>query len=437
MIESDINIDDVPYLYDQSGRICIKNDKVYRIIEDEKHIANYRELLSSEIIEDLYEIGLVRTKVIEEVIDKSAMILEHKKIPFILHPSEYSNKMFWQAAYMFVELNMKLWEKGFITHDSHPYNISFEGNKPIFYDFGSIVKGTSVSQSWLNEFFQYVIAPIALASYSSKTYKYSKEYRREHSIGFGTNIFKSNKLKKILFRRFKKLELLKNDPEKLYKELLKWLNSHKPIFVKPEYWSEYYKSSDFNYDIPMSIKQQFVYDVLIKEKPEKVIDLASNKGYYAYMAANLGASVVAFDYEEEIVDFLLKDKQGDNRVTPVHMDFKKPTAATGLGLFFGSSYERFESGIVLALGLIHHICITQNVPVYLFCHTCMSYATNGIILEYVDPTDVHVASWNKKASKDYSIERIEFFMKVKFSYCEKSEVENGDGLNRRYLYFHN
>lgn len=436
MIIDELQLENVPYLYDQSGRIWIKDDKVYRIIEDESHIENYKELLNSDTIEEIFDAGLVRTKIAEEANAEGMMILEHQKIPFILHPCEYTNKMFWKAACMFIEVNLKLWEKGFITQDSHPWNVSFDGTKPVFFDFGSIIKSNSVSQAWFDEFFQYFIVPIWLASFSPKTYNYAKEYRREHKTGIGLNFFKSKNVEKILFSKVKGISKFKNEPKKLFAEILKWIHKHKPISAKSEYWSDYYKATGMDYTTPTSIKQKFVYKILSDINPQKVLDLASNKGYYAYMAASLGASVIAFDYEEEIVNSLLKNNNY-NKVTPAHMDFNKPTAAYGVGLLHEDSFQRFESEIVLALGLIHHICITQNVPVYLFCKTCLNYATKGVIIEFVDPTDKHVASWNRKIAKDYSIDKIQFFMKSKFSNCDISPIENSEGLNRTYLYFYN
>jgi SAM-dependent methyltransferase len=423
-------------MYDQSGRICVKGDKVYRIIENEEHINNYKELLNSDYIEELFSIGLVRTKIVEELESKGVLILEHQKIPFILHPCEYSNKMFWQSACMFIELNLKLAEKGFVTHDSHSWNVTFDGVKPVFYDFGSIIKNNKVSQEWFNEFLHCFIVPIWLASYSSKTFKYAKEYRREHGNGFGLNLFKSVKVKKILFRKFINISKLKSDPQNFFNEILIWLHQHKPISVKPQYWSDYYKSHDLDFKNPKTIKQKFVYNVLLKTKPEKVLDLASNKGYYAFMAASLGASVIAFDYEEEIVDFLLETKENNNKVTPAHIDFKKPTASLGPSLFWEDSCQRFNSEIVLALGLIHHICLIQGVPVYLFCQTCIKYATKGIILEFVDPSDKHVACWDARIPKDYTIDKIKVYMGSYFSNCEISEIELFDGVNRTYLYFY-
>lgn len=434
MKRDELLVDEVPYLYDDSGRIYIKGDKVYRIIEKPNHINNYKELLNAYNIEDIFDIGLVRTKISEESNAKGLMILEHQKIPFILHPCEYSNKMFWQAAYMFIELNLKLWELGFVTHDSHPWNISFDGTKPVFYDFGSIVKKNNVSQAWFDEFFYGFIIPIWLAS-NSKTFKLSKEYRREHGSGFGLELFKSYKLKNLFFRRVRGISKYKNDPKKLFNEILKWLTKHKPISVNQEFWSNYYQSTGMDYTAPTSIKQKFVYEILSKTNPQKVLDLASNKGYYTFMAAHLGASVLAFDYEEEIVNHLLRSEDSRN-VTPVHMDFNKPTSGLGPGLFWENSFTRFKSEIILALGLIHHICITQQIPVFLFCQTVKKYAIKGVILEFVDPEDIHVASWNKSVPKDYSLEKIKYFMSDKFPNCRTSDFEKEDGLSRTFLYFY-
>ena len=436
MTKTELNFKDVPYLYDRSGRIFLDEDRVYRIIEDEAHIENYKELLGSKDVEDLFSCGLVPTKILEERNSENLMILEHKKIPFILHPCEYSNRMFWQASIMFIELNLKLLRKGFITQDSHPWNISFDGNKPVFYDFGSIIKGNSVHQDWFNEFFKYTIVPIWLASYSTKTYNLAKEYRREHDSGLGLKLFNSTKLKRLFFKKVKSLSRHKNDPEKLFTELLQWLNKHPPISTSPQYWSEYYQNHDKDITKPKSIKQKFVYQILSENKPQKVLDLASNKGYYSYVASHLGASVMAFDYEEEIVDYLSSEENGKYNITPAHMDFNKPTAALGPGLFWEDSFKRFESDIVLALGLIHHICIIQAVPVYLFCQTLKRYATKGLVLEFVYPEDKYVASWNKPVPKDYSIKKIQEFMDDSFSNCQISDFEREDGLARKYLYFY-
>lgn len=434
MSNINLRISEVPYLYDQSGRINIIDDKVFRIIENLDVIDHYRDLLNWESLEDLFSIGLVKTCELSNS-DTDVMILKHEKIPFILHPSEYSNQMFYNAACMFIKLNQKLYQKGFITHDAHPWNISFDGKKPIFYDFGSIIKKDQVSKGWFDEFYSCFIVPIWLASFSQKTFRFSKDYRREHITGFGIRLFKKGIIQKVIFRKFRKFEKLLEKPELLFQEISNWLENHEPIEVKPQYWSEYYKQGKLDVTKPSSIKQKFVYNILRIEKPLKVLDLASNKGYYAEMASHLGSSVMAFDYEEEIVNFLCNNQSVDNKITSAHIDFNNPTSSLGVGLFWEDSFSRFKSDIVLALGLIHHICITQKVPVYLFCMTCMKYSEKGLILEFVDPEDYHVAQWESNIPNDYSIDKIKEFFYPKFPNCQISELENSNGLKRYFLYF--
>lgn len=437
MSKLDIEIDNVPYLYDTSGRIWLKGKNVYRIIEDKNSIANYKALLKSSNIEKLFECGLVRTWVKEEYPEKDILILEHKRIPFILHPSEYTNYMFWKAACMFIELNLLLYSEGLLTQDSHPWNVTYDGNKPVFYDFGSIKKINSVSDAWLNEFYSGFLVPIWLASYSRKTFKFSKEYRREHSQGFGLEVFNSTKIKKTAFRKIKSLYKLRNKPELLFNELLKWLNDHKPKEISPEYWTDYYKNSGMNFKKPENAKQKFVDSILNEERPKKVLDLASNKGYFSKMSAHYGAEVIAFDYEEEVVNHLLSSKDFKDKITPAHMDFKKPTSSLGAGLFWEHSFKRFNSDIVLALGLIHHICITQGMPVFLFCKTCIEYSKKGIILEFIYPEDIHVSGWKHAIPKDYSIEKIKTYFSSKYTKCKESKIDDENGLKRKYLFFYN
>ncbi|WP_300438579.1 hypothetical protein [Christiangramia sp.] len=434
MIDDVSKLKDLPYLYDRAGRVCITEDTVLRIVENDTKIREYKEILNSDYVEGWFSSGLVYTEIQKE--NDGELILQHKKIPFILHPCEYSNEMFWRAASMILRLNLNLSENGFLLHDAHPWNVSFDGESPVFYDFTSIKKSNSISKDWFEEFYSYFIVPIWLASYSKKTYPFSKEYRKEHTNGFGLKIFKSKYIKKIIFRNFTSLVKYQDEPQKLLTKLIDWVEKHKPISKEPEYWSNYYDTHNLDFKNPETIKQKFVYNILSEQKPEKVLDLASNKGYYAEMASYLGASVMAFDYEEEIVNHLALVNDSNNKITPAFMDLKFPTPSLGPGLFWRDSFYRFKSNIVLALGLIHHICLSQEVPVYLFCETCKKYAMDGIILEFVDPSDIHVKTWNKKTPKDYSIESIQKFMENKFLNCKKSELDSNNGINRTYLYFY-
>ncbi|WP_442844652.1 hypothetical protein [Leeuwenhoekiella sp. H156] len=422
----------IPYLYDQSGRVLVTDNKVFRIIEKKEKIQSYRRLLSSENIIRLHEKGLIETTIIEEKSSSNKLTLEHKYLPFILHPVEYTNEMYWQAAVQFIELNQECFKLGFVTYDAHPYNITFYRNKPIFIDFGSLIEAQSVSDEWFQEFWEKFAIPIWLSSFSKKTFRLSKELRKEHQYGFGMSLMTSSYSKALLFRKFLGLAKFKERPNILFQEILRWLMDHRPLPVSKQYWSNYYKEEKFDFLSPRNKKESFCLEIFQNARYTKVIDLASNKGYFSEMAEHFGAEVLSFDYEEEIVNTLLKK----NKVTPAHIDFNLPTPALGPGLFWGDVFSRLKGELVLALGLIHHICVRQKTPVYLFCETCLKFATKGILLEFIFMEDKHVRTWNETKPPDYNIETISEFFSQKFTNRKESELELRDGLKRQYLYFY-
>ena len=44
------------------------------------------------------------------------------------------------AAKLILKLKMTLWEYGYELKDCHQFNVLFDGSRPVYVDFGSIVK---------------------------------------------------------------------------------------------------------------------------------------------------------------------------------------------------------------------------------------------------------------------------------------------------------
>lgn len=429
------NIDnwlDTPYLFDKVGRLIITDSEVYRVIVAPKSIDTYRELLGDQRFDDIVETGLIDTKIHIYDESKSILVLEHKKLDFILSPSEYTNHMFWEATMMFVKMSEKLFKEfGLLTKDAHPWNITYSGAQPVFYDFSSLYMGREVTNQWFAEFKRYFGFPIALASKSDSTYPLARLYRKEHLEGFGITTLENNLFEKKLLKKLTSLSKYQNQPQLFFNKLLQWLDKNKPISPTKEYWSDYEQSHLADFDNPQTIKQKFVYDSLKESQPQKVLDLASNKGFYAAMAEHLGASVIAFDYEEETINQCrLIAKNNNLKITPALVNFSLPTPPSGVGLGNDSSFVRFHSEVVLALGLIHHICLTQKIPVSLFCDICMNYTADTLILEFVYPDDVHVQKWKAEIPDDYDLDKISNYLSVKFPVVTKSELIARDGVHR-------
>ncbi|EKD59247.1 MAG: hypothetical protein ACD_55C00099G0004 [uncultured bacterium] len=421
---------------DRAGKVFFHGNRVYRAILSREDAEIYRDLLRREWINEVFSQGLVRTWVSDDMLlPGSFLTLEHEHIPFETHPAENTSYMHWLSAKTLVRVCLALSEKGFLLKDAHPWNVMFKMGSPVIIDFGSIVKSGRVSQGWLDEFRRYFAAPVWLAH--TRWHRYAAEYRRQHGAGFAINAFESRLPARTIFRGLNLLSRYLDAPTEFFSRLDCWLDKHKPVTVGKEVWADYQQSgASSDHLAPDSPKQLFVLDILKGERPLKVLDFAANKGYYSVLAARLGASVVACDYEPYCVDYCLSLAQEQKLpITPALLDFSRPTPCYGIGLYGRNSYQRFRSDVVLALGLVHHVCLRQRIPVEVFCDICLEYADKGVILEYVDAADKHVASWNVPIPADYSIEGLTKFFSRKFPVLVMSQPITTDGLNRVMMYF--
>lgn len=420
---------------DPVGSVFGYGDRIFRRITCAQHAKIYRDLFTQDWFQQTFSKGLIETWISEEFeSEDDSLLLEHRRLPFSVEPCEWTAIMHWQAAKSMIRLNIALSVHGLLLKDAHPWNLMYYKGEPIFVDFSSITESSCISSAWFDEFRRYFASAIWLACTPMKSL--ALEYRREHIQGFGIKLFESVISRKIALRDLDKLRKYRDFPSTFLQKLDHWLDRHKPDAAKPEYWSHYVQTSHSNdFLLAYSDKQKFVLNSLKALQPETVLDCAANKGYYAAMAASLGASVAAFDYEEECVDQCLSlAVENDLDITPALMNFLFPTPQYGMGLVGKNAFERFESDVVLAMGLIHHACIRQEMPVKLFCETCIHYAQKAILLEFVEPDDKHVALWNKKIPLDYSLNSIISYCAEKFpNYKKYDYIENG--IQRSYLCF--
>lgn len=423
-------------IVDEVGKVFFYRGRVFRAIFSKEYAQRFMEFLSNPWIGELFEMGLVRTiKADDILLEGSHLTLEHERIPFELHPAECTSYMHWLSAKTLLNLCGALSERGYIIKDAHPWNIMFKKGYPKFIDFGSITKSMKITDGWLEEFRKYFGVPIWLAA--GKFNVLALEYRREHSRGFGLKLLGSKLAKNIIPRGLTPPGKAFSTPKYFFQHISEWLENHKPKTRAKGNWAGYQQcGNSLDPFMPELPKPKFVYEILSKERPNRVLDFAANKGYYSKIAAMLGAAVIACDYEEYCVNECLHVAQVNGlNITPALLDFKAPTPNYGMGLRGPDSFERMRSDIVLALGLVHHICIAQQIPMEIFCDICMSYAEKGILLEYVGPTDIHVKSWGVVIPKDYSLDNFSRIIGNKFPKIIQGKPITDEGLNRAMLYF--
>jgi hypothetical protein len=416
------------------AKVFYHENRVLRAIYNTKQAQLYQKLFQEMNFEPLYEAGLVRSKIATDIeLDNCDLILEHEKVDFFLDPSEMTDTMFWNAALCFVRINKTLAQNHLILKDAHPWNITFFKGKPIFFDFSSIGYSKEISSNWFNEFYTYFAVPLSLSN--SRWNELAQEYRRQHHNGFGLKLSGNDLIKKYLFRSFFKLRKDLNNPILFLDNLEKWILKYTPKTAQGA-WDNYEQRHNANYCEPNTFKQKFVHNILSKYKPKRVADLASNKGYYAFMAESLGANVIGFDYEPYSVDTATSSIKNQN-ITFCQMNFLIPTSKHGWGLLTPDAFSRFHSDIALVLGLIHHVCLVQKFPVKLFCDSSAKYASKGLILEFVYPEDIHVQKWNANVPLDYNKNSIKEYFKHHYNSFEESEMLAENGIMRQFFFFYN
>lgn len=110
------------------------------------------------------------------------------------------------------------------------------------------------------------------------------------------------------------------------------------------------------------------------------------------MASERGIRTVAFDLDPACVDAMYNDakQRRDAFLLPLLMDLTNPSPGTGWANTERMSLtERGPADLVLALALIHHFAIGNNLPLVRIAEF-MSRTSRALVVEFVPKTDTQV-----------------------------------------------
>lgn len=398
---------------DSSGFLFYIENELYRVI-NYSYKEQYDHLINSELYKKLTENNLLISH--EEInnleIDYSYYkIIKPKKIPFVSYPYEWSFSQLKDAALLTLRIQKGAMKYGMTLKDGSAYNIQFFNGKPIFIDTLSFEMYED-GQIWkpYKQFCQHFLAPLALMSKKdirlnllSKTFidgiplDLTAKLLPKTTFGnFGlmAHIHAHAKSQK----HYENKEDTKIKERTISKRSFEGLTDNLDSSIKKMTWKEdntewgnYY--SDTNYsEESFEEKKKIILSTLEKITPRIVWDLGANTGIFSRLASDQGINTISFDIDPLAVEknYLASLKNNEQDILPLILDLTNPSSNIGWNNDERISFlQRGPADLVFALALVHHLAISNNVPLYKIAEF-FSAISKFLIIEFIPKSDSQV-----------------------------------------------
>jgi hypothetical protein len=147
---------------DPSGYVVESNGKIFRVVKS-SHDSLFSLLENSKTVANKTALGqLIAYHEVSRT--EEEILLEHPKIWFSSYPYEWTFGMLHDAAELTNNLARELLKEKLGLKDATPYNILFQGTKPVFVDIASIVKKEKGDPIWqpYGQFLRMFLLPLLM-----------------------------------------------------------------------------------------------------------------------------------------------------------------------------------------------------------------------------------------------------------------------------------
>jgi len=154
-------------------------------------------------------------------------------------------------------------------------------------------------------------------------------------------------------------------------------------------WGDYYNDTNYT-DTSFETKRKHISAFLDDINPSYVWDLGANIGLFSRIASERSIATVAFDIDPSAVEINYRQirKQNDRFLLPLILDLTNPSPGLGWDSAERDSLtDRGPADCIMALALIHHLSISNNVPFDRVAAFFAKLCSDGLIIEFVPKSD--------------------------------------------------
>lgn len=415
--------------------------------------------MGSGLYEQLEKIGRLVTHQESDIppfnLDASFKVIQPELIPFISYPYEWSFSQLKEAALATLSIQKRALKVGMSLKDASAYNIQFHLGKAMLIDSLSF-EFYKEGQPWVayKQFCQHFLAPLALmAKRDIRLSQLLRVYIDGIPLDLASDLLPSStKLNAGLMMHIhlhakaqikyadENVEEQKQKKEFSKQALLSLIDSLRNTVKKLEWnpagteWGNYYEITNYT-DAAFLHKKELISEWLKERKPTQVWDLGANNGIFSRLASDQGIFTVSFDIDPAAVEQNYQQVKGakEKSLLPLVLDITNPSPALGWHNRERESFiERAPADMIFALALIHHLAISNNVPLTQlvdFFHAIGKW----LIIEFVPKSDSQVKKLLQSREDifdEYTLEDFERVFESRFTIHNKVKINEAE----RHLY---
>ena len=338
-------------------------------------------------------------------------VIEPRAIPFISYPYEWCFTQLRDAALLTLELQLRAMDAGMRLKDASAYNIQFDAGRPILIDSLSF-EVAAETEPWpaYRQFCEHFLGPLALIAYrDARCGLMLRDFidgipldlaagmlpgRTRLNLGLGSHLHLHASAQRRAARTVTSDEAASPKQRRIsatgQRALLDSLRrTVEGLRWEPSgHWSSYAATTSYS-DAATASKGEIVREMLAAAGGSVAWDLGANTGVYSATAAEAGYQVVAWDQDAGSVEAHWRRVRGGQNpaILPLVLDLANPSPALGWALEERSSFlGRGRPDVILALALIHHLAIGNNVPLDFVARLFAQLAPRAIV-EFVPKDD--------------------------------------------------
>jgi SAM-dependent methyltransferase len=320
------------------------------------------------------------------------------------------------AGVLTLDLASEVLDSGLGLKDATPQNVLFRGHAPVFVDVLSFERRNPLHRAWLPyaQFVRTFLLPLAANRYFGLTLADMLLMRRDGlepielyrmcgpvrrmlppflslatlptwlSRGGGKEAESGGgDARSAEEARF----ILKN----LLASLRRTIDRLSPREGRDSTWANYLDAKSLYSHDQLAAKEQFVREAAEGIRPEAVLDVGSNEGFFSAICARSGARVVAIDSDPVVAGVLWRKARAEKlNILPLVVDLAHPSPGTGWRNRECASFlDRARGGfdMVLMLAVLHHLLVTEGIPLADILELAAELTGKYLVIEYVGPLD--------------------------------------------------